>query len=653
MSFNGIKMMTTRGISICACLAILCSVIGCGKEQNNELSSSVIEETPVEKINETTSSKIDDEGKPIWDFDEYVNGAWLKEQGNKNIGNVCAWDEAYDRVNTDIDDIMNNTNLDEISEDEGLYKAIFFYRQMLDTSDARKRLETTKRYLDVIDSIENIEELYALYSDPEYDVLNGLLNFCVIPDDYGCNTLYFWPQSLIKSLQENDQIVSFMADLGYSDQRSHEIVENAMIVAKMVEDYWNDSAMNEGVGYYSQGKLDEAGVSVPVIPILEELNSFGRYKEVLAGGDFCNFLNKTFQTQNIAALRDHFLVCAMYRLLAVADNEESWAEVGTDYTELALSVTLDFGGDAINEEYMRRHLPDQNVELAKELTEEVKDSISDAIDEMQWLSDNGKELAKQKMMIMRESYGGNQAENDLDDVRLTDDVVENYISFLISQNNFYRIQTRKEDDDRELFNENLFELNAHYNRKYSILSVTSTILCDEKCSENVRFEERVGYMGFLIAHEVAHSYDSSGILYDYRGYYSPWMTEEETKEYGQVLQRITEFFDGKEIAYDQKIDGKLISDETFADIVAMDCCLRILQKHDNPDYDLFFKTLAKWNAYYYTENGIQKAVADTHLPAKERINYVFGQFDKFYEIYDIDENSPYFVPVKERLSNML
>jgi predicted metalloendopeptidase len=178
------------------------------------------------------------------------------------------------------------------------------------------------------------------------------------------------------------------------------------------------------------------------------------------------------------------------------------------------------------------------------------------------------------------------------------------------------------------------------------------MLCDERCSKNVEFEECIGYIGFLIAHEMAHAYDSVGIMYDHRGCYSLWMNEDESEAYSAELQRIVNFFDGKETAYNQKIDGKLIEDETFADILAMKCCLRILQERENPDYDLFFKTLAKLNAYYYTEDGIQKAVADTHLPSKERINYVFGQFDEFYETYDIDESSPYYVPKEERLSNL-
>ena len=84
--------------------------------------------------------------------------------------------------------------------------------------------------------------------------------------------------------------------------------------------------------------------------------------------------------------------------------------------------------------------------------------------------------------------------------------------------------------------------------------------------------------------------------------------------------------------------------------MAVRCCLKILEQKENPDYDLFFRTYVRINAHYITEQGIDSAVADGHLIGKERVNHILGQFDKFYEVYDIDENSPYYVPEDKRLS---
>lgn len=45
------------------------------------------------------------------------------------------------------------------------------------------------------------------------------------------------------------------------------------------------------------------------------------------------------------------------------------------------------------------------------------------------------------------------------------------------------------------------------------------------------------------------------------------------------------------------------------------------------------------------------AMADRseEVTMRERVNLILGMFDEFYETYDIDENSPYFIPKEERV----
>ena len=36
------------------------------------------------------------------------------------------------------------------------------------------------------------------------------------------------------------------------------------------------------------------------------------------------------------------------------------------------------------------------------------------------------------------------------------------------------------------------------------------------------------------------------------------------------------------------------------------------------------------------------------MPGNLRVNCILYQFDEFYEVYDIDENSPYYVKSEDR-----
>ncbi|MBR3517459.1 MAG: hypothetical protein IKO10_14235 [Lachnospiraceae bacterium] len=51
----------------------------------------------------------------------------------------------------------------------------------------------------------------------------------------------------------------------------------------------------------------------------------------------------------------------------------------------------------------------------------------------------------------------------------------------------------------------------------------------------------------------------------------------------------------------------------------------------------------------YTAEGLETALKDTHLPFTIRTNCIPAQFDEFYETYDVDPDSPYYVPEEKRL----
>ncbi|MCR5557350.1 MAG: hypothetical protein K6F75_07335 [Butyrivibrio sp.] len=654
-----------RGISIVMSLMMAISAVGCGKTQEDTTSTETStvqadqesaankdatddQDTEANK-NAAPAAKIDDNGKPIIDFDEFVNGEWKAEQEAKNIGSYSVMDEMNDKVNIQVANLLIDTNLDELSEDDGIYKAIYFYNQLLKGDDNTERVATIKKHLAPIEDINSFEDLYELYKDPEYAIYNGILRYEVRPDDQGYNMLFFCPRNYLTGLEDSESLVSYLSYLGYSDKEARRIIDNSKVIGQILDDYAAAFPDQEHFYYFDQETLTKAGVTVPAFDILKELDSFGRYEEVLSNGDFCGLLNKIYQPENLEALRDYYLFSAAYRFAFVSGHDFLSDLTGEDRGELAFDATKALFADVLNVEYKKRYLDEENIKMAEDLTEDIKNILRDTLSDADWLSVHGKELAKHKMMIMRESFGGNQDENLLTEVTMGDDVVENYVALLESRQNHFRKQTIKEDDKRELFDIDPFVINAIYESQLTLLYVTSPMLSDERCSKDVSYEERVAYLGRLIAHELSHTYDPKGINYDYHGYKEPWMTEDEAAAYAEKIQKITDFFEGKEIANGLKIDGKQVTQETFADILATRCCLKLLEKQENPDYDLFFRAAAKFQAHYYTEGGLTEALKDTHLPDKERVNYVLGQFDKFYEIYDIDESSPYFVPESERL----
>lgn len=603
-------------------------------------------------------------GETISDFDEYINGEWKKEQEAKNIGSVYRWDDEAQVMNERMSTILSDTDISALSPDDGLYKLATIYQELIDTSDHDERIETIKEHLAPIEQIKSLDDIYALYGDEEYSLYNNILKFKVVSDYNGYNSLVYSPNSFLEGFnyyynllanpsdeqqEGHDELLAYFESLGYSEDRTLLMLENSIKLAELVDTY-RAGGDEEDLFYITSADLDEGGVTVPVMDILVNLKAFGKKRRFTGRAVFCDFVNEVYQPENIELIRDSYLCTAILKLADVGADKLMRPLYEMEYPQLMEALLKDNAPDVLNLEYQKRYVDKVIVDEAYQMTDDIKNAMREVIAEADWLTPHGKELAKHKLLTMHASFGVNCVYNDFEDLELTDNIVENFIGMMVSNERFYRKQTIKEDENRELFGADIYEINGRYFAENNSFYVTNGLMGQERITADDAYEVKLALLGNIIAHEIAHSYDPKGIEFDYHAYYEPWMTDEERASYQDNYQKITEFFDGMQIEFGKEIDSQLITNETFADLLGIKCCLKLLEQQENPDYDLFFRTYAMENACYYDEEAAEKAVQDDHLPYKQRINYVLGQFDKFYEVYDIDENSPFFVPQEKRLN---
>ena len=310
--------------------------------------------------------------------------------------------------------------------------------------------------------------------------------------------------------------------------------------------------------------------------------------------------------------------------------------------------------DVICKEYCDRYVDEKDLQDVNSILEDIQNSMRQVISDTEWLSVHGQEQAKHKIFYLETYIAENGYCDDFSEVELSDDPLDNYILLVTSGNDFEISQLNINYKDQKLFGQNLFQENAYYNQNRNSIEVCIGFLEEGSFFNTAQtYEEKLGSLGCVLAHELSHAYDPNGSWYDYDGSLNPWMTDEEYEDYSDRAESIKNFFDGMEIGDGITIDGEKICAETFSDLLGMECCLKILEQMEDPDYDAFFNAYARFSACYYNEDGLKYVVDnDTHLPYKERINYTLGQFDMFYETYDVDPESPYYVPKEKRLSAM-
>jgi predicted metalloendopeptidase len=615
----------------------------------------------------TVAVKIDDNGKPIYDFDEFVNGEWLKEREMSGDGVVASYFANNQVVDARVRDILENTDISEMSEDDGLYKAIMIYRELADYEDIAGRMDTVKKYLSEIEKVRTLDDLYKLYARPEYSIYNDLLGISVDADDYGDNMIFLEPhgnEGYVSYLQrimgysDDDPsrmaYLSYFEALGYSEEEFTELVDGAVKISGLI---------NQCVSQYDDGyvyttypeRLEEAGVQVPVFDILDEMGVVLNDECILAPKNVADILGEIYVPENVELLKDYWILYAADNLSGASGFfAELYESAGRDYTSVTVyPIVTARAGDVLTEEYLNRYLADGVYEEMESMFEDIKKAAMSVINDTEWLSVHGQEKARAKFLRMQVSIGSNRYMNDLSDITLTGNAVSDFISLTLSRERHAWSQVLYEGLDRGIYCEDTLITNARYYPAYNAFILDAGLLCDPKCSPDAPYEERLGYVGRTIAHELSHSLDTWGINFDDEGCWigvdDTWLSEDELAAYGEAIKRIVDFYDGKDGGFRRTISGTGTVNENFADLLAMQICLKLLSQRDNPDYDLFFRTVAEQMTMYLTEDNVDQYVDDEHLTGKLRIDYIFGMFDKFYEIYDIDESSPYYVLEQNRL----
>ncbi len=634
------------------------------QETEETQSAESVEEDVHQETNEEAAQAGDKEY--VYDFDALVNDDW--KNSVMDVVNEKKYDDfspvAKENlvIEDRIKDIFQNTDISSLSEDSDLYKILTFYNQILDPewqeTSAKKEI---KEKLDRIDSVKSQDELYELFRDKFYGRYNqGMSRSVNFMGQTSTNSIY--PQTINyagkMSEDQSNAIRDYLILLGFSEDRANEIVANAVEMDDLIMSFFEGLPQDYNEGYVDKQDFRDKNVKYPLFDILEAQNALGMYKEIYCIISYPDFLDEYYSDENTLKIRDHMLCSAAISLsrLDEADGGKTYYTLfpsGTDeeFPEFLSYTCYNLAPDVFMQEYKNRYLDEKNIEAVQTMLEDIKTSMRSVIDSSDWLSVHGREMANHKIFYLKNYIGENGKKDDLSEVELSDDPMENFVAFKLSRYNFEDEQLSVKKGEEEQYGANFLVDNAFYYPYGNSIVVGDGCLEGESFEGDSSYEEKLGYLGSLLAHELSHAYDPQGSSFDYEGYYNPWMTDEEYEAYSEKTGKIEEFFDGIEVGEGIILDGKRVSCETFSDLMGVECCLKILEGMENPDYDAFFKAYARSYACYYTQDGLIKAVEDTHLPCKERINYVLGQFDQFYDTYEVDPESPYFIPEEKRLEN--
>jgi predicted metalloendopeptidase len=169
-----------------------------------------------------------------------------------------------------------------------------------------------------------------------------------------------------------------------------------------------------------------------------------------------------------------------------------------------------------------------------------------------------------------------------------------------------------------------------------------------------------GATGATIGHEISHSFDDQGALFDDTGRLQNWWTKEDFAHFTASSQQLILQYDGYKPFPDAQVNGKLTISENIADVAglaaAYDAWKATTAASANPDGpgalsgdQLFFVGFAQaWREKQREPVLRQQVITDGHAPAQFRSDTV-RNLDAWYAAFGVQPGQRLALPEAERV----
>lgn len=279
------------------------------------------------------------------------------------------------------------------------------------------------------------------------------------------------------------------------------------------------------------------------------------------------------------------------------------------------------------------------------IVENVRDSLADIIEETPWLSNETKSKIVEKVRaIIVRSVSPNFYEEEPFLERLT---MDNYLRninivrrYLATKNLGLWTNDYPNRDYIQKFGSPLSEVNAFYSPISNTITIFAGLLNKPFYDKKFPNVALFAIIGLISGHELAHSIDNSGRLFDKEGSLSrtePWLPEEYAEFRNRTNRLITEYEapNGCNNAH----YGETTLGEDISDIIGLKSAYRAwLRVEPNATLEQkqwFFQIFGQmWAEQYNQKELCERVAGDVHAIGQYRVDKTLRQMKEFKEVFN-------------------
>ena len=375
--------------------------------------------------------------------------------------------------------------------------------------------------------------------------------------------------------------------------------------------------------------------------------------------------------QPLATWKDYLTfhaVEAASSFLPKAFVDESFAFHGTvltgtpklrDRWKRAVSATDAALGEAVGKLYVARYFPPSEKARAEEMVKNELAAFSRRIDRLEWMAPATKARAKAKLLALKVGVGYPDRWRDYSDLEVVrGDALGNARRAGLFE---YRRNLKKlgQPVDRGEWVMNPQLVNAVNLPAMNALNFPAAILQPPYFDPKRPAVMDYGASGATIGHEISHSFDDQGALFDEKGRLENWWTKEDFAHFTASAAQLVKQYDAYRPFPDLAVNGSLTVSENIADVAglsaAYDAYRLSLGGKEAPtvqgltgDQQFFLSFAQSWRNKIREAALRQRIVTDGHAPAEYRADTV-RNLDAWYEAFSVKPGQKLHLAPNERV----
>ena len=559
-----------------------------------------------------------------------------------------------------------------------------FYKNILD-NDSRNKIGVApiKPYLADIDSAKSVKELASVQTELIKNLYMTPFAAFSITTDFKDSTKYIMYFGTLEPCMTKDFYLS-----GTEEQKASYFkylktvseIAGENITDKQLEDFYNlekaiaekklnPEESNNVDKIYNIYTLDEIQALLPSIDLSELLNTLGLKKEekiLVMDEESTKEFARLFTDDNLETLKTAAKLSVIINYGGVLNtaftdasdtfNQEYLGVSGaySDEERAALSVA-NIMPDYIGEIYAEKYFTEEAKQNVLKMVNDIVSVYKERVNNLDWMSPETKEKAINKLDKMGIKIGyPDKRDSYLDNVEIksAEDGGSYFANILeISKESMkYRNGLQGTSPDKTKWGMYPYTVNACYSATANDITFPAAILQPPMYDINASYEENLGAIGYIIAHEITHAFDNNGAKFDENGNTADWWTAEDYAEFEKRCENMVAFYDGQEGIPGVPMNGRQTLSENVSDQGAVQCITEVASRLENPDYKKLYHSMANaWASTKTREFAKYAANVDVHSEDKLRVNRVVVNCDEFYKAFGITENDGMWVAPEERV----